>query len=140
MIKYVTRPNIDLDIADQHITLRVQGGSEYVKPSDIDKLLNGTAVRLDVSGVDYAIREQAKRNKSVAMSKPKVVKPVGNYVVKIGGYSNAFVYKLSSRRLRHSSEPCRAKKFDSIAQATKWIDKHDLVKRFSCEFVPVAIA
>lgn len=63
VIKYITNPNIDLDIADQYITLRVQGGSEYVKPSDIDKLLNGTSVRLDVSGVDYAIREQQKREK-----------------------------------------------------------------------------
>lgn len=134
VIKYVSNPNLDLDIADEHIKLyRADDKDNRVKPSDIDKLHPENWWRLYVSGIEQALREQKNRNIDYRKANPSTPKPKGNRAIKLWS-SFWYVMKLTKRRLSHTSRTDTAKKFSTIKQATARAEKHEIGRRFFSDY------
>lgn len=130
VINYVSNPNIDLDIADEHITIyREWDTGHRVKPSDIDKLHPENWWRLYVSGIEQALREQKNRNRINKQNNPSTPKPKGNRAIKLSDYYG-FIQRLTKRRLSHTSYESGAKRFQTKNQAIKRAEKMRIADRF----------
>lgn len=128
VIGYVSRPNIDLDIADEHIKLyRYEDKENAVKPSEIDKLHLDRWGWIYASGVDNALIEQKIRKDKYKAEHPSTPKPKGNRTIKL---YDSYVMKLTARSLVYTRYESWAKRFQTEKQAQSRGEKY-LKTRFS---------